>query len=588
MENKKERRRWPREQIQPPNNGLIYPEQGKDLRTISAKIPATLHINVINISKKGLLVETPMDFRRQSVLDMRIWHPGNKAWMTLMGKVIWSDIHPQKTGNYLMGIEFHKPVARDKRVASVSGDGEKRMTPQDLEFLLETNLFNSIPHESVSPLLNSLSFMHFEPGERFITQGDEGDSLYIIRKGACIIRVEIDGKEEPITRLKAGDIVGEMSVLTGARRSTHVDAETGISVWRLNRNSFDLLSQKYPDLRNFLTEIVTNRISASKLSAFRTVGKYTIKETIGQGAWSTVYKGIHGKLNFPVAIKMLKHTIAMDPEFSEKFQNEAKIIAGLNHVNIVKVYDIEELYRTVFIMMEYLEGSSMEDILAHMPKLSLKAVLDIILQVCSGLEYAHSHGIIHQDIKPANIFVQPDGVTKIVDFGLACPPGSVDINLPGTIYYMAPEQIRGEPVDERTDIYSLGITAYEMLMGKRPFPEDNLIALMDLHLKEDVPDPRELMPDLPEEMYAFIVGSVRRERDARLRNISEISSMLQPLAEKVGLVCQPQMEKKNKMMGLFLFYRDEQQLEVNRLIDRFSSDISGTGAELRIAQIEDV
>ncbi len=378
---------------------------------------------------------------------------------------------------------------------------KKLISSSDLEFLLKTNLFTSIPRESITPLLNSLKFKHVKAGERFITQGDEGDSLYIIQSGSCIVNIEKNNILNAVARLKAGDIVGEMAVLTGESRSTHVDPETDMDLWRLTRGQFDVLSLEFPDLRNFLTEIVVKRFSSLKITANRTIGRYIINEILDQGGWSIVYKGMHSILNFPVAIKMLKHNMAMDSEFLEKFRHEAKTIARLNHPNIVKVYDIEELYRTVFIIMEFLEGFSLKYRLINMPKLSLPGMLDIILQVCSGLEYAHKQGIIHQDIKPGNIFLQPDGQAKIVDFGLACPRGNIDFDMPGTPFYMSPEQIQGEPVDERTDIYSLGIMVHELLTGKRPFPEDNLGKLLDLHVKEDTPDPRILIPDLPEELH---------------------------------------------------------------------------------------
>ncbi len=588
MEKEKNTRRWPRETLQPPKNGILYPKVRQVRHSGSKDTPNTLHVSVLNMSKKGFLIQSPLKFKVFSTLDMRIWHPYKKVWMIIKGKVKWVNDYPSNPGYYLLGIEFHREKLYEDIPVSGSVSEEQRMTPTDLEFLLNTSLFKSIPQESVCPLLNSLRFKHIKTGERLITQGNEGNNLYIIRGGSCIVLLEKDNAFHPIARLKAGDIVGEMAVLTGERRSTHVDAETDMDLWSLNRAQFDTLCQEHPDLRNFLTEIVTDRLSNVKLTAFRTIGKYVIKEIIGQGGWSTVYKGIHSKLNFPVAIKMLKHTMAMDADFLNKFQNEAKTIARLNHPNIVKVYDIEELYRTVFIMMEYLEGFSLEYHLEHMPKLSLPRIMDIVLQVCSGLEYAHKQGIIHQDIKPANIFIQSGSIAKIVDFGLACPPGNIDFDLPGTAFYMAPEQILGNPVDERTDIYSLGITVYEMITGKRPFPEDDLGQLLDLHMKEDAPDPRTSVPDLPDELYNFLVGSIRKDQNLRLKNMTEVISILQPLADKMGLKCQPQERQKSKMVGLFLLYREDHQLVLNQLIDKFSNDITEIGAELRIAQVGDI
>jgi|WetSurSiteA1Bulk_404760.scaffolds.fasta_scaffold00185_8 eukaryotic-like serine/threonine-protein kinase len=465
---------------------------------------------------------------------------------------------------------------------------KKLISSSDLEFLLNTNLFTYIPRESITPLLNSLTFKHFKAGERFITQGDEGDSLYIIQSGSCIINLEKDNKLNQVARLKTGDIVGEMAVLTGESRSTHVDAETDMDLWRLMRVQFDVLSLEFPDLRNFLTEIVVKRFSSLKITANRTIGRYIINEILDIGGWSIVYKGVHGVLNFPVAIKMLKHNMAMDSGFLEKFQHEAKTIARLNHPNIVKVYDIEERYRTVFIIMEFLEGFSLEYLLKNMPKPSLSTILDIFLQVCYGLEYAHKQGIIHQDIKPANIFIRPDGQAKIVDFGLACPQGTMDFDMPGTPFYMSPEQIQGEPVDERTDIYSLGIMLYEMLTGKRPFPEDDLGKLMDLHLKEDAPDPRILIPDMPDELHSVTMKSIRKDPNERFNNISDVINTLKPLTEKTGLEYQARARKKGRMICAFLFYNEEHQLDLNRVMDKLNNDITEIGAVLRIAHLEDI
>jgi serine/threonine protein kinase len=414
------------------------------------------------------------------------------------------------------------------------------------------------------------------------------DTFYIIQEGTCVVNVEKNGTKHWIARLRGGDIVGEIALLTGEPRTANVDAETDMILWSLTREQFDSICSKYPDLLDFLTDLVTHRFTTEKVTANRTVGKYLINELIGRGGWSLVYKGIHKSLNMPVAIKMLKHDMAMNVEFAEKFQNEARVVALLNHDNIVKVYDIEELYRTVFIIMEYLEGVPLDRVLDTMPKLPTFKVLDVLLQVCKGLSYAHEQGIVHQDIKPGNVFIQSDGRAKIVDFGLSCPPGTVDCGLPGTVYYMSPEQIKGDSIDEQTDIYSLGIMAYEMTTGQRPYPEDDLSRLMELHVIEDIPDPRTLVPDLPDELHYFIKRATRRDPAARFRSTWEIIRDLQPFADKMGVERRPQLEQRRKMMSLFLFYQEDQQLFLNRLVENFNSEVNKMGVELKITNVDEV
>jgi serine/threonine protein kinase len=345
----------------------------------------------------------------------------------------------------------------------------------------------------------------------------------------------------------------------------------------------------YPDLRGFLTDLITRRFSSERMTADRTIGKYVITEILGRGGYSNVYRGIHASLNMPVAIKMLNHDMAMDPDFSEKFRNEAKTIARLNHENIIKVYDIEELYRTIFIIMEYLEGVPLDYVLEKMERLPLRRALDILLQVCAGLAYAHENGIVHQDIKPGNIFIQPDNTTKIVDFGLAVRPGTVDdLCWPGSILYAPPEKIQGEPVDERSDIYSLGITTYEMVTGQRPFAENDPAKVMSLHVNKNVPDPRRLVPDLPEEMSDFILRATKRNPADRYENVPQILSELQPLAQKMGLIRHLQVKEQRKMMSLFLFYQDEHQLTLKRLVEEFTNELKKIGADIRAADFKDI
>ena len=589
MKAEKERRKWPREALPTSEVGIVYPQyddEGKDMAP--ADRPDTLVVPVPNRSEGGLLLESPLRFNAGSFLDVRIRLPHEKAWMALKGKVVRADEISDKQNHYLLGVEFQPDILRKELPTHGVKAGKKRMYPSDVEFFMDTQLFSAISDEAKCPLLNCMTPIRFRKGQRVIRQGDEGDTFYIVQEGSCVAHVEKDGREHPIARLRAGDIIGEIALLTGEPRTAHVDAETNVKLWSMSRAQFDALCKERPDLRSFLGELVSDRLSSERLTAEKTVGKYVVNEIIGRGGWSIVYRGTHSSLNMPVAIKMLKHDMAMDSEFSEKFRYEAKTIAHLNHENIVKVYDIEELYRTIFIIMEYLEGVPLDSILEKMPRLPLSKVLDIVLQVCAGLEYAHGQGIVHQDIKPGNIFIQSNNRAKIVDFGLACPPGTIDCELPGTVFYMSPEQIEGLPMDERTDIYSLGITAFEMITGQRPFPEDDIMRLMDSGARKDVPDPRTLVPDLPDELYDFIVCATQPDPAGRYKNISQALYDLKPLAEKMGVKRETPLTEQRKMMSLFLFYEDQHELILKRLIEDFSLEIKKAGAELRAAEFKDV
>ena len=585
----RERRRSPRAALPTPEICIVYPDRG-DGKAGAASIPTedTILARVLNRSDSGLLLEFPVPLGQGSLLDVRTRFKDEKMWLAQRARVIWSATIPEKPNWHLLGLDLESSIALDKRSVPADGVRPRRMRPSELEFLLQTRLFAAIPEQARCPVLNLMIPRDVPQGARFIRQGDEGDNLYLIQDGSCIVSVEKDGTVHPISRLKAGDIVGEMALFTGEPRSAHVDAETNLTLWSLNRAQFDALSGEYPDLRDFLTELVTHRFSTERLTAQRTVAKYVIQEIVGRGAWSVVYRGTHAALGMPVAVKMLKHTLAMDPDFSEKFRNEAKIIAGLNHENIVKVYDIEELFRTIFIIMEYLEGVPLEYVLEKMPRLPLSQVLEVIFQVCAGLAYAHERGVVHQDIEPGNIFIQPGGRVKLVDFGLACPPGTIDFCLPGTIFYMSPEQIDGRLVDERSDIYSLGITAYEMITGRRPFPEDDPAKLMELHVTEDVPDPGELVPDLPHEMSYFVKRATQRDPSARFRTMWEILRDLQPLADRMGLSRQPTPREHRKMMSLFLFYKEEQQLALNAVIENLNHDLIKLGVMVRTIDFKDL
>jgi serine/threonine protein kinase len=377
-----------------------------------------------------------------------------------------------------------------------------------------------------------------------------------------------------------------MSLLTTEPCNANVVAETDMVVWRVYNDKVMECYRKYSDLREFLTDLVTSRYSEVMYTADRSIGKYTIQELLGQGAWSIVYKGIHDELNMPVTIKMLKHNLALDYERVETFEREAKITAQLNHENIVRIYDIEERYKTTFLIMEFLDGLTLGELLPRVKRLPLPKALDILIQFCEGLGFAHEHGIIHQDVKPDNIFLHHD-VVKIFDFGMAKTPGIRDESLPGTAHYMAPEQITGEPIDERTDIYSTGITAYELVTGVKPFAHDDAGEIFKAQLEQIFPDPRLLVPELPVEFFNILLSATQKDPGRRYKSIWEMQFDLRQLAAKIGIQDQLAALKKPQVKGFFISYQPGQLKRIDRLVDDFSYNMAKVGASLRIIEFGD-
>jgi tRNA A-37 threonylcarbamoyl transferase component Bud32 len=477
----------------------------------------------------------------------------------------------------------------EKRKTCVTCDFYKSVQQEEGTSGVANRLLNFFSEPEKSAFVASMTCRVVKAGERFVSQGEVRDSAYIIQRGSCLVVVEKGGELHPVDHRTRGDIVGVRSLLTGEPQTAHVEAETDMELWTLKRGLFEDISQKEPELTDFLTELVVSRFDSRRPTADRVIGKYIATDIIGRGGHSIVYRGIHAGLNMPVAIKMLKHDRAMDPDFSEKFRSEAKTIARLNHANIVKVYDIEELYKTIFIIMEHLDGAPLDQILARMKKLPVPRVLDILLQTCAGLAYAHEQGIVHQDIKPGNILVQFDDKIKILDFGLACSPGCID-NLcwPGTVFYASPEYIKGDPVDARSDIYSLGITVYEMLTGQKPFPEDNAAKAIAFHLYGDIKDPAEIISDLPRPLWDFVLRACRKDLQERYQSMDEVLADLRPLAEQFGLANKASFTEKRRMATLFMVYKDYHHSALTSLMEEFNARAQDLGIDMKVVDFKDI
>lgn len=546
-------------------------------------------VDVLNISEGGVAasIETSIQLEPASLVNLIFVDSSKNDWEAAQVRVVW--VKPSSFKNlYLAGLQFIYKLSKDAGIRHAASRANWPQ-PTDISFLINIRLLKFLPRQAICPLLNCLSLVRIEQGKRLITQGEVGNNLYIIQEGSCTASIEKDGTIHTLSRMRKGDVVGEMAVLTNEPRSANVDADTELKMWELNRKHFEDITRKHPDLRIFFTEILTHRLETSKFTADQTIGKYLAQHKIGQGGFSIIYKGIHQILKLPVAAKMMKHTLALEEEFIEKFRKEAEIIAKLNHRNIVKVYDIEEIYRTIFIIMELLEGEPLESMLKRMGSIPIPQAVNFLTQICSGLGYAHEKDLVHLDIKPANIFVQADDEIKILDFGLARPPDLEEGSIfEGTIYYLAPEQIECDPVDQRTDIYSLGITAYEMIVGKRPYPEDNLPALLKMHQNQDIPDPAELVPDFPEGLRMFILKACQRDPNQRYQNIGEVLEDLRRLVSDLGQESREIASKTRKMTILHLIYGEEKQMDLNRLMEQFSTEAKNLGIDIKAAEFKNI
>lgn len=253
-------------------------------------------------------------------------------------------------------------------------------------------------------------------------------------------------------------------------------------------------------------------------------GRYEIMGRIGIGGMADVYKAVDRVLNRYVAVKVLKREFREDENFVKKFWSEAQSAAGLQHPNIVNVYDVAEDRGLYYIVMELVEGITLKDYIQKKGRLTPKEVIGITLQVCAGIEAAHSNNIIHRDVKPQNIIISKEGKVKVTDFGIAKATSSntISTNAMGSVHYTSPEQARGGFSDAKSDIYSLGITMYEMITGELPFDGDSTVSIALKHLQEDILPPSEHVEDIPNSLEQIILKCTQKSADRRYTNVSQL------------------------------------------------------------------
>jgi eukaryotic-like serine/threonine-protein kinase len=272
-------------------------------------------------------------------------------------------------------------------------------------------------------------------------------------------------------------------------------------------------------------------------------GRYRIERKLGAGGMADVYLAEDQELGRRVAIKILNDRHAADDSFIERFRREAKNAASLSHPNIVSIYDRGEAEGTYYIAMEYLDGRSLKELIVGRGPAPIKISIDYARQILAAVGFAHKHGIVHRDIKPHNVLVGPEGRLKVTDFGIARSGASqmTEVgSIIGTAQYLSPEQARGAPVDQTSDLYSVGVVLYEMLTGQVPFTGDTPLEIAMKHLSEVPKPPSELRPEVPHDLDSVVLRALAKDPSERYQSAEEMDADLARVAE--GLPVDPETE----------------------------------------------
>ncbi len=280
--------------------------------------------------------------------------------------------------------------------------------------------------------------------------------------------------------------------------------------------------------------------------------RYRITGRIGHGGMSEVYEAVDIINRKVVAVKMIREDVMKNPVNFKRFKNEAAIAASLKHENIVKVFDHGTIEGRPYIINEYISGQTLKEYLDFNGKLSFSEAISVMIQLSSALWCAHSHGIIHRDVKPQNLFMLPDGLVKLGDFGIAESENvTVTLNtskdIVGSVHYLAPEISSGHPASPQSDIYAAGVTFFELITGHVPFDGDNSINIAVAHIREKFPSPKKYIPSCPKELEKIIFKCVNKNLRHRYKTAMQLHNDL------VELQSHPELFKEKKSLFARIF-----------------------------------
>jgi CRP-like cAMP-binding protein len=390
--------------------------------------------------------------------------------------------------------------------------------------------FSGLGTDVLAALESSMVERTFDAGDALMRQGDDGDCLMVVQEGEVEVAVTVENERHVLKRAGGGEIFGEMALLTREPRTASVVALTPVRALVLPVEDFHRLARAEPALTEVLSRLTAQRLGGETHDALsgKVFHGYRIRGRLGRGGMAVVYEAEHVATGRRVAIKMMSHRLVFRESSRRRFQHEADIIESFDHENIARMVGRFEAFHTFFIVMEHCDGSSLDRVLAEGGPIDAPDVRRILGQLASALAYAHARRVVHLDIKPSNVMVNRDGIVKLMDFGVASPPSAAkegtERTIVGTLPYMAPEQLAGEPCGVAADVYAVGGLAWEMLTGKRLFPGEDFVSLRNQHLAWSLPDIASALPGIAADLREFLLRSLAQDPDARTVNLREVAS----------------------------------------------------------------
>lgn len=412
----------------------------------------------------------------------------------------------------------------------VDGDGSSLIVRTDAvvrstdSVLGQSRPFAKLDRLLISEIERQLRPREYGPGDYLMRQGELGDGLFLVTTGQVEIQVtDKDGNTHVIAASGSGEILGEMALITEEPRTADVIAIGEVSAKFLPVKAFDELAGEHPVISRVLTQLLGERLGmrGRDVLAGKTMEGYRILRRLGKGGMAIVYQAENEDDGQDVALKMMSHRLVYDSSALELFQQESRIIESFNHPHIVRMYGRFKAFRSYFIVLEYCDGISLDQTIRHrvMPEDEFRTVLG---QLASALAYAHERNIVHRDIKPSNVMLTRSEGVKLMDFGLANPVDEAEATgvVAGTPRYMAPEQLRGEAVDTRADLFALGVTAWKLLMGDDLIIEASLAEIKTRHANWQVPEIDCTDPEVRDFIRTCLQADPN-DRDVDLKKIAE-------------------------------------------------------------------